>query len=284
MKKNKILITTHSLSEAITKCVINNRQYFDETIAIVSLQELMTDYTIFDELTDSKNIIRWNKGNDLCISNADYYLLNRVLYMPHSLFNDFISQDKEYAQRELEAYIGFSFNAFIGVGNKSPKGSVGDILSLPQQWDSIKNKFNINVPHYYWGPNYHNHLKNCDELIYSSIYNYLNWSSLNNLPYQNHVFCFNKPKGKPVFVLSIGNQQLVNSDFEFSLEIKDELCKIVAGIYYHYGYFIFEALFFIDDQINFACINHEIIQSSKNSNYEKFVCDNLISEFYKCMN
>ena len=285
MIKNRILITSHSLGEAITKCVIDNKNYFDVPITIVSLQELIADYTIFDELTDLASTIRWYKGSDFCVSNRDHFLLNRVLYVPKTLFNDFIGHDKEYAQRELEAYLGFSFNAFTGVGNKSPKGGVDDVLSLPQQWTSIGNKFEMNVPNYYWGPSYSNSLKKKDNLVYSTIYNFMNWSITNHAYENEHIFCFEKPHGTPVFILSIGEKQLITSSFHLPTDMKIRLQEIAKKIYAHFNYFIFEMLIFVDGtKLNFGCINHEIIRSNKNACYDEFVCRNLINEFLKCLN
>lgn len=285
MIKNKILITTHSLGEAITKCVIDNINYFDVPFMVVSLQELIADYSIFDELADAGSIIKWRKGNDFCISNRDHFLLNRVLYVPDTLFTDFIKEDKEYAQRELEAYLGFSFNAFTGVGNKSSKGAVGDVLSLPQQWASMKNKFGLNAPNYYWGPSFSNSLKNKDNVIYSTIYNFMNWSVTNSFHENEHVFCFKKPFGNPVFILSIGCKQLITSNFYLSRDTKNRLQEMAHKIYLHFNYFIFELLIFVDgDKLNFGCINHEIIRSSKNPSFDQFVCKNLINEFFKCSN
>ena len=284
MIKNNVLITSHSLGEAITKCVIDNRNYFDVPITVVSLQELIADYTIFDELTDAMSTIRWYKGSDFCISNKDHLLLNRVLYVPNALFSDFINHDKEYAKRELEAYLGFAFNAFTGVGNKSPMGGVDDVLSLPQQWASIRNKFEMNVPNYYWGPSYKNSLKNKNNLVYSTIYNFMNWSVTNNFCENEHIFCFEKPRGTPVFILSIGDKQLITSDFDLSVDMKIRLQEIAKKIHVHFNYFIFEMLIFIDGaNLNFGCMNHEIIRSNKNASYDEFVCNNLISEFFKCL-
>ena len=42
-------------------------------------------------------------------------ILNRVTYVPDKLFEKFTVEDREYAKREFEAYIGFSFNSFLGL-------------------------------------------------------------------------------------------------------------------------------------------------------------------------
>lgn len=286
MMKNKILITTHSLSEAITHCVLKNQADFNVPITIVSLEELMTEYSIFDELNDEGVSIRWRSNEDIYITNQNHILLNRVLYIPETLFSEFVLEDKEYAQREFEAYLGFSFNAFDGIANQSPKGGVGDVLSLPQQWKHLKTDYQLNVPNFYWGPTGGNDLKNKDNVVYSNIYNFLNWSiSGNDNKDSDPIFCFEKPKGYPVFILSMGGARLITTDVAMGADVIKKLTIIINQLNEQFKIFIYELLVFIDgDEINFGCINHEIIRSCKNPMFDKFVCHNLINEFYKCLN
>lgn len=285
MTKKNLLIVSHSLDEAITQSVQSNLSSFESKISIVSLYELIHDYEIFDEISDCGSVIRWYKGNDLCISNTDHLLLNRVLGVQTALFANFIESDQEYAQRELEAYLGFAFNSFTGIGNKSAKGAPADILSLPQQWSRIQNQFNLNIPNYYWGPHFLNSLENMNSLVYSDIYNFLNWSPHKVIPEHEHIFCFEKPPGEPVFILSIGTSQLLTSKVFLPLAIKNKIQEISVNINNYFKYFISEILLFINDEnMIFGCINHEIIRSVQNKNFDQFICENLLSEFYKCLN
>ncbi len=285
MLQKNILIVSHSLDETITRCIMDNKKKIKANITIISLQELIADYEIFDEVSDSGTCIKWYKGSDQYISNVDHFLLNRVLYVPNTLFNNFIKVDREYAQRELEAYIGFSFNAFSGIGNQLANGSCVESISLPQQWSRVKKEFNINVPNYYWGPIYNNSLNNKDILVYSQIYNFLNWSVTGALPKEKHVFCFEKPQGQPVFILSVGNEQLITTGVILPIEIQDRLKTITRKINKFLNHFISEILIFVNGMdLHFGCINPEIIRSNENSDFERFICNNLVNEFYKCMN
>lgn len=282
-KEKNIAVLSHSLNEAITKCIINNRANFTENITIVSLQELLFDYKIFDKICDTGTHIKWIKNSNL-ITNNTYSVLNRVLYVPDALFSSFKKIDRIYAKREFEAYIGFSLNAFKGIGNQTANGSCAESLSLPQQWRKIEQKFKINVPNYYWGLRDFNHL-NCNNLIYSHIYNFFNWSTNTNSIEANHIFCFEKPKGKPVFILSIGDEQLVTADSIISDQLELQLKILGKKINKFFNHFISEILIFVEDKnIYFGCINPEIKRSCKNTNFDTFVCSNLISEFYKWMN
>lgn len=149
MSQKDLVIVSHSQNEAITKCILDNKNFFEEKIVIISLQELIFDYEIFDETSDAGTCIKWIKESGY-ISSRDYYLLNRVLYVPEKLFLDFTKADREYARREFEAYIGFAFNAFCGIGNHFPNGACSESSSLPQQWNKVYKEFGINVPEYYW--------------------------------------------------------------------------------------------------------------------------------------
>lgn len=282
--QKSIVIVSHSLDEAITQCIKNNIKNLEADIQMITLQELISDYEIFDEVNDVGTNIKWVKGLNQ-ISNTDYYLLNRVLYVPHSLFTNFTKVDREYAQREFEAYIGFSFNAFNGIGNHLANGACVDNLSLPKQWSAIAKKFEMNVPNYYWGPYAYNQLNNKNKLVYSKIFNFLNWS-VNSKPIEeNHIFCFEKPEGHPVFILSIGDKYLITADISLPHKLKDKLKFLAQSVNQFFNHFISEILVFIHgENLIFSCINPDIIRSNKNKEFEHFVCTNLVSEFYKCIN
>lgn len=284
--KNNILIASHSLDEAITKCIIKNNQKFGKQLSIVSLQEFIEEYEVFDELSDSSNIIRWRNKYEQTISNTDHLLLNRVLYFPDNIFSNFTNSDKEYALRELEAYMGFAFNSFKGVGNQSAKGICAEILSLPQQWNKIEKHCGTNIPNYYWGPSYNNSLYNKNILVYSNPYNFTNWSITNGITAEEeHIFCFEKPQGDPIFILSIGSKQLISSNIPLSKSMEDSIKNLTLKINQALNYFISELLIFINGEaFTFGCLNAEIIRSNRNINFDEFVCRNLITEFYKCAN
>lgn len=56
---NNILITSHSADEAITKCVSENKGIFNNNITIILLDQLLNEYKIFDEFSDTNNTVRW---------------------------------------------------------------------------------------------------------------------------------------------------------------------------------------------------------------------------------
>lgn len=283
--KNLVLVS-HSLDEAITRSVLNHRKSLKAAITIISLQEWMSEYEVFDELGDTGTSIQWMKGTEHRISNASHLLLNRVLYVPSHLFSNFTKKDREYAQREFEAYLGFAFNAFTGVGNRLANGACVESISLPQQWNRIAKEkaLKIKIPKYYWGPYRDNHLENKDNVVYSKIFNFLQWSRSQNPIEEKQVFCFEKPRGQPLFVLSIGRAQLITFDGGLSQELKDKIALLVERIQSVFDYFISEILLFMDGpHIHFGCINPDIVRSDKNEHFDSFVCNHLLSEFYQCI-
>jgi len=280
-----MVVVSNSFDETITNLIIKNQKSLKCDISIVLLSELLFDYEIFDELSDSKKIVTWFINNNKQISNLTHSILNRVLYIPNEIFSKFKSEDYEYAQREFEAYIGFAFNAYYGVSNKTTNGLCENLISLPQQWNIVKKICNVNTPAFYWGPSQLNYLTKEANSIYSNIYNLLNWSPSNNIPDNEHIFCFLKPLGEPIFVLSIGQKKLITTDITLPSEIEKTLNNIVDKITDAICYFISEMLFFFDgNNLTFGCINSAVIKSGKNKNIDNFICNNLIEEFKRCAN
>ena len=219
-------------------------------------------------LNDKESLICWEHPNGLRITSADHYLLNRVLAIPSLLFKDFIKADQEYAQREFEAYLGFSFNAFAGIGSESPKGLAVNVPSLPQQWKAVNTAFRLNTPVFFWGMKQYKALAGNAKLVYSTVYNFLNWVVCAKEPEEELLFCFEKPPGQPVFILSLGHKQLITTRFKLSTAIQLRLKTLANRINALFNYFISEILFFVDaENCYFACINHEIIRSEVNPEF-----------------
>lgn len=284
MSNKKLLIASSSRHEAITKWIRENKS-LDSTVDLISIGDLLNKYDIRDELNDHNAIIRWYEFNRLKYSNETHCLLNRVIYLEDELFHPFQLEDRGYAKREFEAYLGFALNSFQSPQHTSVNGICERVYSLPQQWHLVDKFLNINIPVYYRGSKYFNPFENELNVVYSNIYNFLNWSVDINKIQSKTGFCFKKPEGKPLFVLSIGDSSLITNDYE----LNDEQMKQIGNILHHlktlFGYFIFELLIFVTDKkMTFGCINIEIIRSQQNPLFNDFLKHNLIQEYYKCLN
>lgn len=280
MKNKTIIIASCSEREAVTACLIKHGQAYDLTIELVLLDDLLNQFEIFDCVSDKGTSITWYKPDGRVITNQNNILLNRIMQVPDNLFLNFSERDQFYAQREFEAYLGFSLNAFTGFSNQSPNGLCGQFLSLPQQWNQVAGINDLIVPIYYWGLAKCNHLKSQERLVYSTIYNVLNWvvdtkKSIDTNE-NDPIFCFLKTPGSPVFICCIGNKTLITTTLDLDDNFLHKIQVIVKDLNDLFSFFIYEILLFIDDDdIFFGCINLEIVQSVKNPMFESFVLSSI---------
>lgn len=284
MSNKRLLIASSSRHEAITKWFLNNNSA-DFAIDLIFIDELLNAYDIRDELNDGHAVIRWYDSNQLKYSNETHSILNRVIYVDDDLFQSFQLEDREYAKREFEAYLGFAFNGFQSPQTSTVNGICEFVYSLPQQWRTVAKVLNINTPQYYWGSKNYNALENKPNVVHSNIYNFLNWSITNSEIHNQTGFCFQRPEGKPLFVLSIGDSYLITQDDALSNKQLEQVDFILLRLKQEFKYFIFELLIFVTEQkMTFGCINIDIIRSQQNPLFEDFLQRNLVKEYYKCLN
>lgn len=283
MNNKKLLIASSSRSEAITKWILNT-QSTSPTIDVVFIGDLLNKYDIQDRLSDKEVCIQWYKKDKIKYSNHSHHLLNRIIYIERELFGSFKAQDQDYARREFEAYLGFALNSFVKVQNIAVNGVCEQIYSLPQQWNLIKEKLNLPIPNYYWGAkSYFPFGKNIN-VVHSTIFNFLNWSASTN---SNNLtgFCFEKPIGEPIFILSVGSSRLITANLILTDTQLDILEKALYQIKRVFNYFIFELLVFVNkNELSFGCVNIEIIRSQSNPLFSDFLHHNLLQEYYNCLN
>lgn len=282
-QQKKLLIASSSIDEAMTRTILKHHQTFDLKIEVILIHELLNDFGIFDELSDNHSIIRWFKPNQAILSNQTHLLLNRTLWVPDDLFLKFVKQDREYAKREFEAYLGYSFNSFQGIGNQTVNGICDTFYSLPEQWQLLQNNQELKTPEYYWGPPYLCHLT--QNLVHSDIHDLYRWKKSPISTQKNHAFCFEKPPGQPLFILMLGEQVLFDRHLKISRTLRAEIRTQLKNIRACFGYFIFETLLFIHkNQIHFACVNLNLTRAVKHPDFEAFIIKHFIPEFFKCLN
>lgn len=281
MPRKKLLIASSHKEEAITKWIDENSSS-RSAVDLIFIEELLTGYEICDELNSEGPIIRWKKDELVNYSNNSHTLLNRVIFINNHLFKSFRVEDREYAQREFEAYLGFSLNAFQSPQYQAINGICERIKSLPQQWQLVNKSLNWPIPEYYWGSNQLKLFADRENFVSSTIYDFLNWSASLKT---STGFGFIKPQGNPMFVLSVGSCSLNTYEGELTKFQEDKINKLVEQLRLLFGYFIFELLIFIsEEQMTFGCINIDIIRSPKNPGFNVFLEQNLIKEYYQCLN
>ncbi len=284
MPTKKLLIASYSRNEAITQWIRKNNAA-DSGIDLLFIDDLLNEYEISDELNDSQAIIRWYKSNSLSYSNETHCLLNRITYLDDALFESYQPEDREYAKREFEAYLGFALNSFQSPQNIAINGLCERIQSLPQQWSLVHTHLNINVPEYYWGNKNSKPFGRESNLVHSSIYNFLNWSLDHDETEDQTGLYFKKPTGNPLFILSIGSSHLITKDFELNDKEREQIEDLLHKLRTLFGYFIFELLVFITDkQLTFGCMNIDVLRSPQDPEFDAFLKANLIRECYQCLN
>lgn len=280
----KLLVASSHKNEAITKWILES-DLLNSSIDIIFIQDLLDNFDIRDELDKNGPIIRWQDNRRKQYSNNTHCLLNRVINVEECLFDKFRPEDKDYAQREFEAYLGFALNAFESPQNQAINGICERYTTLPQQWQMVKAIKGLSIPEYYWGSPDYKFLSDEKSLVYSDIYDCLNWSVNQDFYGEETGFRFLKPQGNPLFILTIGKKDLITCDYPLSREQQERINHITQQIRRLFKYFIFELLLFVnEEQITFGCINIDVIQSTKNPEFDGFMQKYFIAESFKCLN
>ncbi len=282
MNNKKLLVASSSKNEAVTQWILNN-QLLTPNVDVLFIGDLLNNYDIKDRIDNKKIRIQWCANNLCKYSNDTHYLLNRVTHIEKKLFENFHKDDREYAQREFEAYLGFAFNSFERVQNCSINGICERINSLPQQWNLVKKITDLSIPSYYWGSKSYSPFAPNLPVVHSSIYNFLNWSDTCTAPLTG--FCFEKPQGVPVFILSIGKNRLITTEKQLTSIKSRQIAIIMDKIKVLVPYFIFECLLFVaEESITFGCVNIDLVRSQQNPLFSHFLEEYLVQEFNKCLN
>jgi hypothetical protein len=250
-----VLLYSHPL-EPVTQSFLELDK--DLNLVKLSLEDLLNDACIFDEVNDTEVKIEWTLSSGIKISNSsEFYIFNRVLSVPEEIFQDFHPDDKSYAASEFRAYLAFAIESFPKCSSKpGPFGLSGNLLSLPRQWEKVKSSFHLNAPEYFLG---NLSLIPCeDPVVYSTPHNYYYWkSSLDKPP--SCSFAFKIPLGSPIICCVIGESvevypYLSHQEISHALvqQIKDTGRKLAALFCYH----IAEVLLFSDDsKLSFGMIS-----------------------------
>ncbi len=282
----KLLIASSSPDEAITRVLLNHQAQFELTMDIVFLQDFIKYFEVDDEVSDTGTKVQWFGPSGLYISNETHHLLNRILSMPESLFLDFSAADREYAKREFEAYLGHSLSAFQSATCATVSGMAHLLYSLPEQWQRLASYQTIQTPNYYWGPKaYYSPASFQNDLVHSDIYDIFNWQTSTKPIGKSHIFCFEKPKGTPIFALCLGDAFFLETKAPPTNKLKIKLQAVLSTLRTCFNYFIFEVLLFVEsDTICFGCVNLQLTRMAKHEAFERFVIQHFIPEYIKCLN
>ena len=280
MDKKLLVVSSHQ-DEAITQWV----RKFCPQIAILSVPDLLKYYDIFDEIDDTHQKISWQYQHRT-YTNDTHFVLNRILNIEEHWFAAFAEQERNYAQREFEAYLGFALNAFQSPQQQAINGLCERYQPLPQQWQTVKQIPELAIPCYHWGKfDRDAKFSESSHVVHSQVFDPLNWSLNNHYDKASSSFCFIKPQGTPLWVGVLGRAQLITSSITLSHDMRLWLANLVNHIQALFGYFLFEILFFVEcGQFTFGCIHFNLIQSAKNPYFNDFMQQHLLEECALCRN
>jgi len=272
-----ILLYSHS-NEPLTKALISST--LDQKCGLIklSVEELLHETCIIDELNNDKVKISWTlpSGNEILNSN-DFYLINRVLSIPEDIFNSFSEEDRLYSISEFRAYLAFAIQAFpVSFSRPGAFGLSGNRFSLVRQWEMIKGEdFVFKTPKYYLG-----NMDFCpleEDLVYTNPFDFYYWRPNQNVVDVDRAsFVFSKPKGKPVVACIIGEDVNIFCYYardEISSKTESYLKEQSLLILNLFNYAIAEILFFIEgDDFTFGMISNIPYASNKKNWFHEKTC------------
>lgn len=270
-----VLLYSHS-DEPITQVLLSSEldQKFD--IIKLSLETLLQDVTIIDEVNGINTKVEWTLSSGIQISNtSDFYLINRVLSVPEALVQDFAEEDKNYSLSEFRAYLAFAIEAFPYCFSKPGAfGLSGNRFSLPRQWEIIKQAgLTLKVPSYYLGD-----MRFCQlegEIVYSKPSDFYYWKP-NQTIKDKAAFAFERPRGIPILACTTETHTEVfpyQSHHAISLENYVLIREQILILSRLFNYSISEALFFLDNQeVSFGMISNIPYASRNKSWFSNMIC------------
>lgn len=236
------------------------------SIEFISVQELLNDIEIDDEIIEGEAFIQWTLPNQKKITNTkENFVVNRIVGLDDALFDEFHPDDREYALSEFSAYLQFALEAFPRISARpGPYGLSGNVFPLPYQWKRVQESKKvqkieaIKVPSYFLGEltQLPEEFRNT-ELVCSEIFNLYNWTASSRKKKDGYGFVFERPKGCPISVFSSPVSQLaldLQQNVELRGPLSEKLNRIAETLREEiWSVEMMEFLFFVsDNQISFG--------------------------------
>lgn len=257
------LLFSSDLREPVSHVLFTNRARLNFPLIVLTLEDFLKQAEVFDEITNGVPKIEWTFPGERITNSEHFFLINRVLSVPESLFGDFHPLDREYALTEFRAYLTFAIEAFpLALAKPGPGGLSGNRFSLPQQWDIVqKTGIDISIPDYFLGNPKYSPFNKTDLIIHSTPYNYYYWKPYVPSCKKKEInFSFSRPSGIPTICAILGEEVFVfpyfeNTPLEQSIDFR--LIPIAKQLAITFEYSIAECLLFVDeDKITFGMISN----------------------------
>jgi hypothetical protein len=279
----KLVLLYSENIDPVTDVILRKANHLPCELVAIPIQDLMGPTRIFDVVEDGKASLSWTLPCGKLVTNSDdTYLINRVLGVSETLFEDFLPSDRNYVLAEFIAYLAFAIEAFP-MKSSSPGhlGLCGNQYPLPAQWEMVKRSASsLRVPSYYYGdPESCPWISPNAARVFSDVYNFYQWQPNEQPVHEKASLVFLRPRGIPVLGFQC-NGIATFKRFD-SLEIESShktlLTAAAAAMQVTFGYFIAEMLFFVDDdQVTFGMISPMVLQAPQMRDFEKTVLDGVV--------
>ncbi len=259
-----MLLIHDNQPDPIVSAILSAQDQWPEPIVSLSVEKILQDATIFDEIEDGQPHLSWTFSDPkigTIHNHPEIKLVNRLRSVPSALFADFHSEDRDYALTEFHAYMTFALNAFpVKLNAPGFFGLAGNQYPLPIQWDLVtKASLGLAVPSYYLGAAFHCPFDfKSQPVILNHTYGYRHWKP-GGLPNSPSVFALLRPQGDPYFCLVIGDQSLALAGPgapPLNPDLSDRLRSLAVKISEVLASPIAEILFFVSgDKITFGVLD-----------------------------
>lgn len=259
----RAVLLSSDIREPTSQVLFTNRNALHCPLIVLTLEDFLKQVEVFDEVINGVPKIEWTLPDDRVTNSKDFFLINRVLSVPESLFGDFHPLDREYALAEFRAYLTFAIEAFpLALAKPGPGGLSGNRFSLPQQWGIVQRAdIGILTPDYFLGNPKYSLLKETDLTVHSTPYNYYYWKpGVPSCKKEEVNFSFSRPFGTPIICSILGEEVFVFPYFEkasLDQSMESQLIAIARQLAMTFEYSIAECMLFVDgNKITFGMISN----------------------------
>lgn len=257
------LLLCSDIREPISQVLFTNRNTLNFPLIVLTLENFLKQVEVFDEVINGVPKIEWTFPDNRVTNSENFFLINRVLSVPESLFGDFHPTDRGYALAEFRAYLTFAIEAFpLALAKPGPGGLSGNRFSLPQQWGIVqKADIGISTPDYFLGNPKYSPLKKNDLNVHSMPYNYYYWKPDFPLCEKEKInFSFSRPPGNPIICSIFAEDIFVFPYFEktsIDQSMESQLIAVARKLATTFEYYIAECMLFVDgNKITFGMISN----------------------------
>lgn len=247
----KLWVVSSDLQEALSRAVLDLDPKSEHS-AVLHTRMILERGRCFDVFDMDREEVSW-------LPKATRPLVNRNFGTPLAWFDPFAPEDRYYAQREFDAYLGAVLSS-VHPKERHYLGKAPGLISMAAQWERVRvlcrgegSSLALSVPRYRWTRGFPESTETT-RWIRTNPYSYWNFKESipeGQLADLGSTFEFARPTGETVIVSRIGGDyrvHLPNPSSELSDDRRDAATSAAVLVLNHFGISFGEALIFVDHQ------------------------------------